>query len=72
MIYIVEDDRNLQEIEIFELKNSGYLRDFVTVSRRLGLRIDDIEANQAYAGSGLSVFTVTFTICSADGYRQYR
>ena len=30
-----------------ELKSSSYLRDFVTVSRRLGLRIDDIEANQA-------------------------
>lgn len=26
-----------------ELKSSFYLRDFVTVSRRLGLRIDDIE-----------------------------
>ena len=26
-----------------ELKSSSYLRDFVTVSRRLGLRIDDIE-----------------------------
>ena len=24
MIYIVEDDRNIQEIEIFALKNSGY------------------------------------------------
>ena len=57
-----------------ELKNSGYLRDFVTVSRRMGLRIDDIEANQAYAGSGLSVFTVTFTICSAElkKYKTHR
>lgn len=57
-----------------ELKNSGYLRDFVTVSRRLGLRIDDIEANQAYAGSGLSVFTVTFTTCSAElkKYKTHR
>ena len=27
-----------------ELKSSFYLRDFVTVSRRLGLRIDDIES----------------------------
>ena len=49
-----------------ELKNSSYLRDFVTVSRRLGLRIDDIEANQAYAGSGLSVYSVSVTICSAE------
>lgn len=49
-----------------ELKSSDYLRDFVTVSRRLGLRIDDIEANQAYVGSGLSVYTVTVTVCSAE------
>ena len=38
-----------------ELKSSFYLRDFVTVSRRLGLRIDDIESNPAYAGSGQRV-----------------
>lgn len=49
-----------------ELKSSAYLRDFVTVSRRLGLRIDDIEANQAYAGSGLSVYSVSVTICSPE------
>ena len=49
-----------------ELKSSEYLRDFVTVSRRLGLRIDDIESNQAYMGTGLSVYTVTFTICSTE------
>lgn len=49
-----------------ELKSSEYLRDFVSVSRRLGLRIDDIESNQAYMGSGLSVYTVTFTICSTE------
>lgn len=57
-----------------ELKNSNYLRDFVTVSRQLGLRIDDIEANQAYVGSGLSVFTITFTIFSAElkKYKTHR
>ena len=49
-----------------ELKSSSYLRDFVTVSRRLGLRIDDIEANQAYAGSGLSVYSISLTICSQE------
>lgn len=49
-----------------ELKNSEYLQDFVTVSRRLGLRIDNIEANQAYIGSGLSVYTITITICSEE------
>ena len=57
-----------------ELKNSNYLRDFVTVSRQLGLRIDDIEANQAYVGSGLSVYTTTFTIFSAElkKYKTHR
>ena len=49
-----------------ELKNREYLRDFVTVSRRLGLRIDDIELNPAYHGSGLSVYTITLTIITAE------
>ena len=49
-----------------ELKSSSYLRDFVTVSRRLGLRIDDIEANQAYAGSGLSVYSISISISSQE------
>ena len=49
-------------------------RDFVTVSRQLGLRIDDIEANQAYVGSGLSVYTITITIFSAElkKYKTHR
>ena len=57
-----------------ELINSEYLRDFVTVSRRLGLRIDDIESNQAYLGSGLSVYTITITICSPElkKYKTHR
>ena len=63
----------LAEIHL-ELKNSNYLRDFVTVSRQVGLRIDDIEANQAYVGSGLSVYTITFTIFSAElkKYKTHR
>ena len=43
-----------------------YLQDFVAVIRRLGLRIDDIESNLAYVGSGLSVYTITITINSAE------
>ena len=61
----LKDRSNHFEIHM-ELKNSAYLRDFVMVSRRLGLRIDDIEANQAYAGSGLSVYSISVTICSAE------
>lgn len=57
-----------------ELKNIEYLRDFVTVSRRLGLRVDDIESNQAYLGSGLSVYTITITICNTElkKYKTHR
>lgn len=47
-----------------ELRNSSYLQDFVTVIRRLGLEIDDIEASPAYAGSGLSVYSVALSVRS--------
>ena len=49
-----------------ELKSPGFLQDFVTTIRKLGLTIDDIEANPAYAGSGLSVYTVSISIHSED------
>lgn len=49
-----------------ELKNKENLQDFVTTIRRLGLRIDDIEFNSAYIGSGLSVYSVIFTIDSKE------
>jgi uncharacterized membrane protein len=45
-----------------ELKSSKYLQDFVTTIRRLGMRIDDIESNPAYAGSGLSVYSISITV----------
>lgn len=49
-----------------ELKNSSYLQNFVGTIRRLGLRIDDIEANPAYANSGLSVYSVSISINSPE------
>ncbi len=49
-----------------ELKNSGYLQTFVSTIRRLGLRIDDIEANPAYANSGLSVYSISISISSRE------
>ncbi len=49
-----------------ELNNSGYLNNFVTTIRRLGLRIDDIEANPAYANSGLSVYSIALSIQSSE------
>ena len=49
-----------------ELTASSKLQDFVTTIRRLGLKIDDIELNPAYANSGLSVYSVSISISSAE------
>lgn len=49
-----------------ELKAKENLQDFVTTIRRLGLKIDDIESNPAYLGSGLSVYSVAITIKSEE------
>lgn len=49
-----------------ELINKSYLQDFVTTIRKLGLRVDDIEANPAYLNSGLSVYSVSVTIASQE------
>lgn len=49
-----------------ELTDSHYLQNFVTTIRRLGLIIDEIEANPAYANSGLSVYTISISISSAE------
>ncbi len=49
-----------------ELKNSAFLQNFVATIRKLGLVIDDIELNPAYAGSGLSVYTIAITVSSAE------
>ena len=54
-----------------EFKNKSYLHDFLTVIRKLGLRIDDIEINPAYANSGLSVYTIAVSIVS-DELKQYK
>ena len=49
-----------------ELKDSVYLQDFVTTIRKLGLSIDEIEMNPAYAGCGLSVYSIAISISSAE------
>lgn len=54
-----------------ELKNKTDLAEFVTVIRDLGLSIDDIEANPAYANSGLSVYTISLTIVK-DELKEYK
>ena len=57
-----------------ELADEGSLQNFVTTIRKLGMRIDDIEINNAYAGSGLSVYSITLTIISAElkKYKTHR
>ncbi len=49
-----------------ELKSKSDLQSFTATIRRLGMRIDDIELNPAYLNSGLSVYTVSFTISSRE------
>ena len=63
-IYL-KDRSNHFEIHL-ELTESKYLQDFVTTIRKLGMKIDDIEFNTAYAGSGLSVYTIAISISNAD------
>ena len=49
-----------------ELKNRNDLVNFTGVVRKLGIRIDDIEANPAYINTGLGVYTVSLTIGSKE------
>ena len=66
----LKDRSNHFEVHL-ELKNKSDLPDFVSTVRALGMRIDDIESNPAYLNSGLSVFTVSFTVASAE-LKQYK
>lgn len=61
----LKDRSNHFEVHL-ELKNKGDLADFVATIRALGIRIDDIESNPAYIGSGLSVFSVSFTVAGEE------
>lgn len=66
----LKDRSNHFEIHL-ELTENDYLQDFVTTIRRLGLRIDNIERNPAYAGSGLSVYSVAISI-SSEELKKYK
>ena len=61
----LKDRSNHFEVHL-ELKNKSDLPDFVSTVRALGIRIDDIELNPAYLNSGISVFSVSFTIASQE------
>ena len=54
-----------------ELKNKTDLAEFVTVLRNLGLTVDDIESNPAYANSGLYVYTISLSIYKKE-LRQFK
>ena len=54
-----------------ELKNYSYLKDFTTVIRELGLRIDDIEVNASYINSRLSVYSVSLSILN-NKLKEYK
>ena len=49
-----------------ELKKSLNLQNFVSTIRKLGLTIDAIEMNPAYANSGLSVYSISISISSQE------
>ncbi len=66
----LKDRSNHFEVHL-ELTSSGSLLDFVTTIRMLGLTIDDIELNPAYAGSGLSVYTVSISV-TGEELKRYK
>lgn len=67
---LLKNHSNHFEIHL-ELKNYSYLKDFTTVIRELGLRIDDIEANTSYINSGLSVYSVSLSILN-NKLKEYK
>ena len=68
--FYLKNRSNHFEIHL-ELKNSLNLQNFVTTIRKLGLTIDAIEINNAYANSGLSVYSIALTIKSNE-LKQYK
>ena len=63
--FFLKNRSNHFEIHL-ELKNSLNLQNFVSTIRKLGLTIDAIEMNPAYANSGLSVYSIAISISSAE------
>ncbi len=57
----IKNKSNHFEVHL-ELKTRAGLQEFITSAREFGLTIDNLELNPAYANSGLSVYTVRFTI----------
>ncbi len=61
------------EIQL-ELTNRTDLVRFAATLRQLGLRVDDIEENQAYRNCGLSVYSIALTVCGEEikKYKDHR
>ena len=68
--FYLKNRSNHFEIHL-ELKNKNDLANFTGVLRKLGLKIDDIEANPAYNNTGLGVFSISLTINSKE-LKQYK
>ncbi len=62
----LKDKSNHFEIHL-ELVDKTKLQDFIFTLRKLNIRIDDLELNSAYVGSGLSVYTVSLTLEKKNG-----
>ncbi len=71
--FYMKNRSNHFEIHL-ELKNRNDLVNFTGVVRKLGIRIDDIEANPAYNNTGLGVYTISLTINSIElkKYKTHR
>ncbi|MBQ9061306.1 MAG: MgtC/SapB family protein [Eubacterium sp.] len=61
----LKDRSNHFEVHL-ELESSRELKQFVSTIRKLGMKIDEIEFNPAYLDSGLSVYSVSFSIRSQE------
>ena len=61
----LKDRSNHFEIHL-ELSDRSRLQDFITTLRKLGVLIDDIESNPAYANSGLAVYSISLTITKEE------
>lgn len=66
----LKDRSNHFEIHL-ELKEKHYLQEFMATIRKLGLVIDDIEANPAYLNSGLGVFSILLDI-KGEELKKYK
>ena len=66
----LKDRSNHFEVHL-ELNSAKSLPLFAATIRKLGMKIDDIEYNPAYKGSGVSVYSVSFTI-SNEELKKYK